>query len=652
MNQAVIKRTLFLGSTVIIGMVLGFLWLLNINQAAELKQTFLLYVAILWVFSAAAFWIFYYKGSIFRSVGGIERNRIVTVMVCILVIVQITFVFASSAYRMMNFSFLAFDRARGLYASVNWDESPSVLSGQLQQMALPDEIDALYLLDNTSTVIYAKPVIPTDGALPGYPRIDTYFFPLSGGSLVMHLSKSHQFTIIRRIMLDLFTILVVSLFLGLELVLLVIRIIETKIYTYKNISEEYRDQPRRTPDHCVNFLRQVSFLFYFASCLASAFIPVLASQLAASALARGGVTDGGIAAGIPQSVESLFTCISIFLTSEMIIKFGWKQPFLFGLVFVMAGNLLSSFTDSIIVFAAARAVVGFGYGFCWMTLRNISLFGISEKERSWAYAMFLAGLYAGQNCGQVMGSILAETLGYKMVLVIAALATGLSGILVLLLKNDRLDAAGAAAERKTEEKTAGRFREIIQAVIFIALFMVPACISGSFASYYLPVYVTNTGGSIADVGRVLLLYSLVIVYGGPKITELCQKHLGKRSYSNFWYNVILACSFLFFGLTGGFGAIAVSVVMLGLADGFGFGAQKDSFLSLRLISRMPQSKGLSWFSFLMKLAAMLGPIVFALSLGFGNRGILFISILFFVTALLAILCLRSIERPPRSLLHL
>jgi predicted MFS family arabinose efflux permease len=328
----------------------------------------------------------------------------------------------------------------------------------------------------------------------------------------------------------------------------------------------------------------------------------------------------------------------------MIIKFGWKQPFLFGLVFVMAGNLFSSFADSIIVFAAARAVVGFGYGFCWMTLRNISLFGMSEKERSWAYAMFLAGLYAGQNCGQVMGSILVETLGYKMVLIIAALTTGLSGALVLLLKNDRLDAAGTAVEKTTEEKPAGTSWEIIQTVIFIVLFMVPACVSGSFASYYLPVYVTDTGGSIADVSRVLLLYSLVIVYGGPKITELCQKHLGKKSYSNFWYNVILACSFLFFGLMGGFGAIATSIVMIGLADSFGFGAQKDSFLSLRLISRMPQSKGLSWFSFLMKLAAMLGPIVFAASLGFGNRGILFISILFFMTALLAILCLRSIEQ--------
>jgi predicted MFS family arabinose efflux permease len=451
-------------------------------------------------------------------------------------------------------------------------------------------------------------------------------------------------------MLDLFTVLVVSLFLGLELVLLVIRIIESRIFAYKRqsepdqSSEALREQSNRTPEHCVNFVRQISFLFYFASCLASAFIPVLASQLAASAFTG----SGGVAAGIPHSVESLFTCVSIFLTSELIIKFGWKQPFLFGLVFVMGGTLLSAFTDSIIVFAATRAIVGLGYGFCWMTLRNISLFGVSEKERSWAFAMFLAGLYAGQNCGQVMGSILAETLGYKMVLIIAALATGLSGILVLSLKNDRLEVAGAADEKETLVKSIGAKREIVQMVIFMALFMVPVCISGSFASYFLPVYVTSTGGSIADVGRVLLLYSLVIVYGGPKITEICQKYLGKKSYPNFWYNVILAFSFLFFGISGGFGAIAISIVIIGLADGFGTGAQKDSFLSTRLISRMPQSKGLSWYSFLMKLAAMLGPIVFALSLGAGNRGVLFIGILFLASALLAVLCLRRIERTSKG----
>jgi hypothetical protein len=108
--------------------------------------------------------------------------------------------------------------------------------------------------------------------------------------------------------------------------------------------------------------------------------------------------------------------------------------------------------------------------------------------------------------------------------------------------------------------------------------------------------------------------------------------------------VILALSFVFFGLTGGIGAIALSVAIIGLADGFGFGAQKDSFLSLHIISRFPQSKALSLFSFLMKLAAMLGPVVFAFGLSAGKRGILFIGMGFFATALLAILFLRAIEK--------
>jgi predicted MFS family arabinose efflux permease len=635
MTQAKIKRTLFLESALIIGAVLGFLWLLNINQAEELKRTFLLYVVVFWIFSVIALWLFYDKGVIFNSYGGLNHDRITTVIIIILAIVQVSFAFASYAYRAMNFSFLAFDHARDLYNSINWDEDMSLLSKQFDDISLPDEVDELYILDKTETVIYAKPVLPATGILPDYPQLDMYFFPLSDGTLVMHLSKSYQAAVSRRIMLDLFTVLVVSLFLGFELVLLVMRTLELKMFSSdKKTEHERRKGTRNTPDHCINFIRPMSFLFYFTSQLGTAFIPILVSQLVASAAG-----SNSIATGIPQSMELLFTCVSIFLASELIVKFGWKHSFLAGLVLVVAGTLLSAFAGSLVVFAASRGIVGLGYGFCWMTLRNISLFGKTDQENTWAYAMFLAGLYAGQNCGQVMGSILAETLGYRTVLAIAALATALSGFLVLSLKNDRL-AAQNDDKPEIAQKSLAATRDIMQIVVFMALLMIPACITGSFTGYYLPLYITGQGRSVADVGRILLLYSLVLVYGGPKISELCQKYLGLSA--NIWYNIVLASSFLFFGFTGGFAAIAISTVMLALADGFG--GQKDAFLTLRLVSRMPRSRGLSLYSFLMKLMAMLGPLVFELTLSRGSQGMLALGLSFLVMTVFAVLFLRRLER--------
>ena len=116
------------------------------------------------------------------------------------------------------------------------------------------------------------------------------------------------------------------------------------------------------------YIRQIAFFFYLASRLSSAFIPVMAKSLPNP---FSGMSDTTVA-GFPQSAETLLTCAAIFLTTLLLEKKGWKQPFLTGLSMVAAGTLLSAFSVNLLLFILARAVVGLGYGFCWMTLRRAS----------------------------------------------------------------------------------------------------------------------------------------------------------------------------------------------------------------------------------------------------------------------------------------
>jgi MFS family permease len=642
MKQSAASKSLFLGSSLIVGTVLGFLWLLNINQAAELKRTFLVYVVTLLIIAAAALAFFYAKSAVFNETGGLERGRVIMIMVSLLIIVQITFAFANYSYRMMNFSFDAFDGARALYGSVDWDAPPEELDARLE--SLPEEIDSLRIVGDDGNVLYSNPDISEK--ISEYPPRDMYSFPLDGMKLEMRLSKSLQSSTIRQIMLDLFTVLVISLFFGLELVLLLVRIIEAWMPGDRAARAAPDAEKRRPPTHCVNFVRQISFLFYFGARFGAAFIPVMAAQLAANTF-----DDGAFASSLPMTAELLFSCVSIFLTSEIVIRFGWKQSFLSGLAFTVGGTLMSAVTSSFALFVASRAVVGLGYGFCWMTLRNMTLFGLTAKERSWSFSMFLAGMYAGMNCGQVMGSVLAETLGFQTVLVISALAAAAGGAAVVFLKNDRLDAPApeedAVSARKSKPAAAGRgagLADLAQSAVFMSLLLLPSCITESFAEYFLPIYATNNGNSIADVGRVLLIYSLVIVYAGPKMTGLCVKYISGVACANVLYNLTLAAALIFFGLTGGFGAIVITVVMLGLADGFGFSANKDTFLELRLISRMPAGRGLSWYSFTVKFISMAGPVAFSFCLADGQKGVLTLGAAIALAALLAFFLLKTLER--------
>lgn len=637
MNQLWTRRALFAGSVLIVGAVLGFIWILNIKQSEELKQTFLLYILILWFFATLAFALFYFKGVIFRVSGALERSRIITLLGSILLIVQITFAFVNFVYRETQFTFTTYDHARELYHSIDWNMPTDMLDEQCG--VLPLDIDQLYVLDNQGQLLYAKPLLPADASVD-YQPLDRYTFPLKSGLLGMHISKNYHFSFIRYVLLDLFTILVVSLFFSFELVLLLIRIIETKIAGHKQeLGEEDPFKERdmiesRPPDHCINYIRPIAFLFYFASRMSATFLPVMAAELSKSAFDG---SSGGIAASIPQSAETLFTCVAILFASEMIIKKGWKQPFLMGIGFVIAGTFLSALTYSFVMFVSARALVGLGYGFCWMTLRNLSLFGMNAHERSWGFAMFNAGLYAGMNCGQVTGSILADFFGYQIIFVISALASVVSGIAVLFIKNDRLNAPEEKSRTAVRPDAGGNKRGLVQMLTVLLLLVAPSCIMVGYSEFYIPIHMLDIGGSTSDVGRVLLLYGLVVVYLGPKMTQFARKHSGGGMGITVAYNILLAGGLVIAGLWGGFLGIAVAMVIIGLADGFGFGAQNEFVLALPFMSGMHPGRAFSLLSFLRKLTGMLGPIVFAAALSFpGGQSIFIIGIIIIVFALLSL----------------
>jgi predicted MFS family arabinose efflux permease len=627
MSQTRIRVTLFIGSSAIVLIVLVFLLILNINQSEELRRTFLEYLVILFLFSIVSFGVVFYKGAVFKASGELADGMITTVILTILIVVQITFAFANYAYRQMQDSFQAFDNARALYGSINWNSSPDELNAQLG--TLPDNIDQIYILDHTDTLVYhyGSLAINDEDTFSdvNYEPTERYVFPFKNYTIGMHISRSHNLSVMRRILIDLSTFIITGLFFGFELILLVMQYIRRKI-------AEDTQPPDTLPSAGFVYIRQITFLFYFASRMASAFIPLLAAQLVGK-----GSTQGGIASSMPQSVETLLTCAAIFLTSEMIIRKGWKVPFLLGLVFVALGTFLSGIAASIQVFIAARAVVGLGYGFCWMTLRNLALFGRNDEERNYGFALLNAGLYAGMNCGSVMGSIMAESIGYKNVFFLAAGMTALCFFSIIRIQNavsktvkvKQNDTIPTAPPR---EKTGG----YSPVLFFLLLLILPACILGAYTGYFMPIYVTGLGYGTADVGRAQLLYGLIIIYGAPKLSQILRKRIGDGIGMNVLYNLLLAAALIITGVIGGFNVVLMAILLIALGDGFGSGAQNNYFLAIPAMARLSGSRALSWLSFFKKLAEMAGPIVFAVIMNIPDRkGVLIMGIVFGAMAFIA-----------------
>ena len=495
------------------------------------------------------------------------------------------------------------------------------------------------------------------------------------------------------ILMNMLTVVVTSIFFAVEIVFLMIRVVskgmekqQLAVITVDSDAYEEESVPAgqgmaggkgpsaaRVTDS-LYYIRQIAFLFYFASRLSSTFIPIMARSL----YNPFGALSDTTAAGLPQSAETLLTCSAIFITTLILEKKGWKLPFIFGLAMVAAGTLFSGLSPNLVAYILSRALVGLGYGFCWMTLRNISLFGRTEKDQILGFALLNAGIYSGINCGAAIGAILADILGFRKVFFISAGLTLLTSFFIIRMENallpkrvkekkadkeaaaakdsvkagetaaakdsakageaaaakDSVKAGEAAAAERSSAGSRVTGLQIATAALFVVLMIAPICITDSFMSYYLPLYFEHSGRPVTDVGRAQLLYGLVIVYAGPALSVLILKFRGKSLKNlNVLYNLMVAVSLFLPGLGAGLMLPFLSAALLGTADSFGFGVQNNYFLDLPAVSKMERSVSLSLLSFIKKLLEMTGPMAFAAVIMIGyQRGIMIMAVTFAIMA--------------------
>ncbi|MBQ7955255.1 MAG: MFS transporter [Lachnospiraceae bacterium] len=436
-------------------------------------------------------------------------------------------------------------------------------------------------------------------------------------------------------MISLLTALVISIFFSVEIVWLMIKLMTEK-----------KQKENRIRPTALSYVRQIAFLFYFTSRLSSAFIPIMAKEFGETLFGM----NANAAAGLPQSAETLLTCVAIFVTTALLTKKGWKLPFGVGLVLVALGTFVSAVSPTLIIFILARAIVGLGYGFCWMTLRNLALFGKDDSEQAWGFSMLNAGLYAGINCGSSLGAILAEKFGYQNVFFVSAALTILCSIAILCMENavlkkrDKEPAQEKVQIAETIKKQTFALWEKVQVLCFAVFMIAPSCIVASYLSYFLPLYFESLGRGVSDVGRAQLVYGLIIVYIGPKISKYMIAKDKKLLISNYAYNLLFALGLVLVGCLGGVEIAFVAVLLLGIADSFGFSVQNNYFLALPSVKRMGASKSLAYLSFLKKLTEMLGPTVFAFVLVLGyEAGVRLLGIVF-LAAVMIFAGLQILER--------
>lgn len=351
-------------------------------------------------------------------------------------------------------------------------------------------------------------------------------------------------------------------------------------------------------------LRAVFFLFMLALDMSVTFIPLRMAELPSDfwGLPR------DVVMGLPVSAEVAMAGIGIFLTGRYISRYGAALPMSFGFTLAAAGYFTSALASGPLGFILARALAGAGYGASIMAAQ-------AYVFRSGGLAGLFAGVFAGSLCGGAAGSMLAEKLGFgaafhtsgAMMLLLAALPYA-------LLRSG--DAAKAGGTPKPSEKT--DFMRTLKAAAdgqFLALSLfalVPATfIVMGFTKYFMPVYLNRAAVAQADIGRVYMVYCLVLIYLGPLLGGLVLRARSKAS------GVTAGCflgalSILPLAIFDSPWATVVCAFILGLANAVNIPAHAEYLLRLDITGQLGGNQALGLLNVVERVGQAVAPIAIGL----------------------------------------
>jgi len=266
-----------------------------------------------------------------------------------------------------------------------------------------------------------------------------------------------------------------------------------------------------------------------------------------------------------------------------------------------------------------------GYGFSWMALRGFVAHGATQESQTAGFAGLNSGIYAGINCGVILGALLTERLGYSGIFWMSLMLTGGAMAFCLTFTRNQKPVPRSRAA-STESHSAPSLAADRGLILFFLSVAIPTAVCLMFLNYYVPVYAKTVGISAGDVGRLFLLYGLCVVYLGPVLSRTLVRKYSPKMSTALSFALIIA-GLLAFGFFPSPLTCSLAVMTLGLSDGIGLVAQNNYFLGFGSVQQFGVGKSMGIFSIVKKLGQTLGPFVFGwlslMFMGIGMLGIVF-----------------------------
>lgn len=407
----------------------------------------------------------------------------------------------------------------------------------------------------------------------------------------------------------------------------IIFLIFYELINFVNIINEKLKLPSKMDNYnahlLVDFTRIFAFIIFAADNFTSVIIPIMAQELYDP---TSNIPET-IAIALPLACQSFAMAISGFLAGYIVQKLGNRKTFIGGIGLHIIGLTLCGLSTSLEMFAVAMLVVGIGMGANTVCLNSYIVARKDNEEKAKGFSLLTAGTYAGTNCGVIIGTILSEEYGHSYVFFISAAVAVLVLLLVFAIyKKDYVSEEEETTEEEISSISLPRFLTRIKVIGYFIFAMIPYIIFASFVFYFLPLFANEQGISETKIGIITLVYGIATCYLSPVLTKYIVERFGAK-IALIIASLMTASSLIIFLVNPTITSLIIIVLIMGVADSFGYPALSMYFSELPEVDAYGENKSLGVYGVFDGIAQTIAPFIFGAALAFGtNQGIAAIGI--------------------------
>ena len=326
----------------------------------------------------------------------------------------------------------------------------------------------------------------------------------------------------------------------------------------------------------------------------------------------------GVISGLPVSCELFMAGLAMFVGGFWSQKSGWRPMLLAGLALACLGSCASWLSSSALSFILARGMSGLGYGFINLSAQVFVIAHSSEDSRARNLAFMFAGLYAGSLCGSTMGGLIADRLGYHAVFPASAVMLAVTAIsLFRLLPREPWQSEENESARLSLRETLSFFFDRRMGAL-LAFFIIPnALITVCLFQFFMPLSLSQAGTSPATIGRVFLLYCIIVMFAGPALGSLLDK-TRRMERPLFLSMLIVSLSVVALVIFHGIAAAVISMAFLALNTSIAANGQGPYALSLPAAQRFGRARTMGFYNVAMRVGQVLGPLSLGIMMSVWN----------------------------------